>query len=181
MRRGRISDDGLAEAVPVQLVDTNLFVPPQKPEAGKKWLVEADMSRRGTMETAGERTMEAAAGDSVFTMKRPIRFKPEGSTMNSLANAKAIQEAGYKFVKGVYTYEGNMGDYFLAAFFERDDETAVHTFRGFSFGYGGEGPHGMMEFGRIFGLGLKEDKVMSREYKESLPKSGTFDLVHVFG
>lgn len=34
-------DDGLAEPIPVQQVETNLFVTKQNPERGQKWLVEA--------------------------------------------------------------------------------------------------------------------------------------------
>ena len=37
----RAVDDGLAEPIPVQQVETNLFVTQQKPERGQKWLVEA--------------------------------------------------------------------------------------------------------------------------------------------
>jgi hypothetical protein len=123
----------------------------------------------------------ADAGDSTFTELTPIRFKPEGSTMNSLANARMIKNAGYEFVKGVYSYDKDYGNYKLQAFFRRDGEVSVHTFKGFSHGYGGEGPHGMVEFGEIFGVGLSREKVFSPEYKESLPASGTVDVVHAFG
>jgi hypothetical protein len=68
VRRGRIAFDKteLSEPIPVQQVETNLFVPPQKPERGQKWLVEASMSRRGT----GTRiAMELEAGTETRTIR----------------------------------------------------------------------------------------------------------------
>ena len=42
---------------------------------------------------------ERIAVDDVFTVKKPIRFKPEGSTMYSLVNARMIRDAGYNFIR----------------------------------------------------------------------------------
>lgn len=118
--------------------------------------------------------------DDVFTVKKPIRFKPSYGTMNCLVNARMIAEAGYKFVKATYKYDTNMADWKMTAFFERDGEVASHEFNGFSFGYGGEGPRGMMEFSQIFGIGLNERKV-TEHGAAGLPSAATVDLEQAFG
>ena len=126
------------------------------------------------------KSLVGVSGDTAFTIMKPIRFKPEHGTRNSLENARMIVDAGYRFVKGVYTYDTTRGGWELQAFFDRDGETAIHTFNGFSFGYGGEGPHGLLEFGQIFGLGLKADKILVHD-GAGLPEKGTVDLVQAFG
>jgi hypothetical protein len=123
----------------------------------------------------------AEAGDTMFTVMKPIRFKQEHGTRVSLENAQLIKDAGYEFVKGVYSFDkkGPLG-WELQAFFKRGSEVAVHTFKGFSFGYGGEGPHGMVEFSDMFGIGLNKNKIFGDE-DAGLGDKGTVDLVQAFG
>ena len=141
------------------------------------------MGRLEDMAAKVARSVSALA-DDVFTVRteRPIRFKPEGGTVNSLANAKAIREAGYEFVKATMIYDNVRGDWKLEAFFRREnDPVSVHVFGGLNFGYGGQGPRGLLEFGEIFGIVLDPNKVTSNEYKQSMPPRGAADLEMVFG
>jgi len=156
----------------------------RSPEERRRLGLTGDGSKMNRQAVARELVKIArilAAADDAFTVKieKPLRFKPEGSTMFSLTNARMIKDAGYEFVKGIYAYNRNMAEWRLNAFFRRDGDVADHVFKGFSFGYGGEGPHGMMEFSDMFGIGLRRDKVLGNG--AGLPESGTFDLVQAFG
>lgn len=123
----------------------------------------------------------SALSDDVFTEERPIRFKPEGSTINSLNNARFIRNAGYDYVKSTMVYDNVRGDWKVEAFFRRGNGPVVaHIFGGFSFGYGGEGPRGLLEFAEIFGFRLDSEKVTSHSYKESMAPRGAVDLVAEF-
>lgn len=98
-----------------------------------------------------------------FTKVVPIKLKPEGATRFSLENAKIIADARYQLTSDapMMTYDKNKAVYKLKAHFKRGNDTfAEHTFLGFSFGYGGEGPHGLMEFGRLFNFDLDQSKVL---------------------
>lgn len=121
------------------------------------------------------------SAEDQFTMRiiKPIKFKSEGSTANSLFNARMIKEAGYRYIKGNFTYDLNAGNWKLEAFFERDDGVASHDFKGFSFNYGGEGPSGLVEFGNIFGLRFNKNKILVHG-ESGLPESGTVDLLEAF-
>jgi hypothetical protein len=112
----------------------------------------------------GAASRTAAAGS--FTVKNPIRFRPEGATAASLANARMILDAGYKLEDGYFEYDTQWGNYKTTAFFSRDEEYQEYVFKGFSIGYGGEGPHGMMEFGQIFGWKFKDENVFGRRLVE---------------
>ena len=117
-----------------------------------------------------------------FTVPKPIRLKPEGSTMNALENARTISGAGYSFAHGTVHYDDQGGGVQeIEVFFRRGDEVASHTFRGFNFGYHGEGPRGMAEFGKLMGIGLDSNKIFSHDYRASLQKKGAFDLVQLLG
>jgi hypothetical protein len=120
--------------------------------------------------------------DDAFTVKKPLRFKSEGSTMSALTNARMIADAGYSFAHGTVRYDDTFGGIQeMEAFFRRDDEVASRVFRGFNFGYGGEGPRGMIEFSQMFFIALDSKKILSHDYRASLPKKGTFDLVQLLG
>ena len=128
------------------------------------------------------RVTKRLAAVDMFTVKRPIRFKSEGSTMNALANAQAIAAAGYSFAHGTVRYDDYYGGVQeIEVFFKRDDDIASHVFKGFNFGYGGEGPRGMIEFGQMFFIALDSKKILSHDYRASLPKKGTFDLAQLLG
>ena len=119
--------------------------------------------------------------DDIFTVKKPIKFSPEGGvTRFSLANARMILEAGYQFVRAIIKYDNIRGDWWVDAFFQRDGEVASHEFGGFSFGYSGEGPRGLIEFSEMFGIGLNAGKITSPSYRESLPPKGVMNLVEMF-
>ena len=121
------------------------------------------------------------AVDDLFTVKKPIKFKPEGGvTRFSLENARMILEAGYQFERGIMQYDNVNGDWWVTVFFNRDGEVASHKFGGFSFGYSGEGPRGLIEFSKMFAIGLNSDKITSSDYRGSLPQHGVMDLVQMF-
>jgi hypothetical protein len=119
-----------------------------------------------------------AGADDTFTVRKPIRFKPEAGTKNSLENAQMIADAGYQFARATYDYDKTKADWKLTAFFERDGEIASHIFKGFSVGYGGEGSRGMMSFAQIFGIRLDPKKVLG---EEGIPDKGLVDLERAFG
>jgi hypothetical protein len=131
--------------------------------------------RRGTHTIVARQVM---ADHGVFTIMKPIKLKPEGATRNSLENARMISIAGYSYRSGMFQFHPQHGGYETTVIFWRGDETASHTFKGFSIGYGGEGPHGLVEFGTIFGIGFDDEKILGRKFIESLPNEGlvTFDL-----
>ena len=131
--------------------------------------------RRGTNTIVAKQVM---ADHGVFTVLKPIKFKPEGATRNSLENARLISLAGYNYRSGIFEFKPQQGDYLTTVIFDRNGETASHTFKGFSFGYSGEGSRGMAEFGTIFGIGFDEEKIFGRGFIETLPNVGTvtFDL-----
>jgi hypothetical protein len=117
-----------------------------------------------------------------FTVPKPIRLKSEGSTMNALANARMIADAGYGFAHGTVHFDEDYGGIQSTdVFFRRGDEITSHTFVGLNIGYSGEGPRGMAEFSKIFGIGLDSNKILSHDYRASLQKKGAFDLVQLLG
>jgi hypothetical protein len=108
-----------------------------------------------------------------------ISFHVEGGiTRHSIDNAQMIRNAGFQFVQGICRYDKRKGDYYLDATFQRAGQRVAFTFSGFSWGYGGEGPHGLLEFGRIFGIHLDPRKVMGGA---DMPDAGKVDLVQAFG
>ena len=103
-----------------------------------------------------------------FTKMVPVKLVPEGGTDNSLKNARAIQEAGYEFQSGITYYDSEKGNWETMVWFKRGDESPVSwSFKGFSAGYSGQGPRGLIEFGKIFNVPIKEEIVMDREYLTS--------------
>jgi len=132
------------------------------------------------MDRLAQIAQRVAAGD-VFTIKKPIKFKPEGSTMNAVFNARLIHDAGYEFAAGTVHYEDQFGGIqSIDVFFRRGDELVSHTFKGFNCGYGGEGPHGLVEFSELFGIGLSKNKIMDHDYRASLSPKASFDLQQMF-
>jgi hypothetical protein len=108
------------------------------------------------------------ATDDVFYKMTPIRFKPAFATAACLQNAQMIKDAGYQLYDGYLTYDTQRGEYHTTAFFVRGQgvnaEKAQYTFHGFSLGYGGEGTHGLMEFGKMFGWTFSQDGVFGRKH-----------------
>jgi hypothetical protein len=131
--------------------------------------------RRGTHTIVAK---ELIADHGVFTIMKPIKFKPEGATRFSLENARMIAVAGYRYKSGIFQFHPQHGGYETSVIFERGGETASHTFKGFSFGYGGEGPSGLVEFGEMFYIGFDKEKIYGRKIIDGLPNEGmvTFDL-----
>lgn len=117
------------------------------------------------------RVARSVRADEGFTVCRPLKLKSEGSTRVSLENAKAILDAGYSIRSAFF-----VGQRLLEVEFFRDEEEAWHTFKGFTVGYNGEGPRGMIEFFEMFGKWVDPDKV-----KSPLPElSNAFDPMKVF-
>jgi hypothetical protein len=113
-----------------------------------------------------------------FTVLRPLKLKPEGGTSVSLENAKAILDAGYGLQEAIIYYDSNRNYYDTKAVFVRGSEDPVlYTFKGFSFGYFGQGSKGTVEFVQMFGKHIDEDRV----YALLIPGAkGTFNLLQPF-
>ena len=99
----------------------------------------------------------------MFTEKKKIKLKTEDATVDSLWNAQKIHDAGYEYSSAYFTFSKERAEWNLEAHFKRDGEVEKHIFTGFSFGYSGEGPHGLKRFAEIFGIGLSADKIFGRE------------------
>lgn len=115
---------------------------------------------------------------STFTVMRALRLKKEGSTRASIENAKLIKGAGYRILSTELKYDFQRGNFSLKAeFFRRlDNDTQEWTFEGVNFGYGGEGPRGLVEFSEIFGLGLNKEKILGDRADSGLPDKGKVSL-----
>jgi len=131
---------------------------------------EAKIARRIARECLG-------AGKDIFTVMKPLRLKKEGPTRVSIENAKAIKNAGYEVASTVYDYDAQKMKWNLFCTFSRAGEVKRpgHTFEGLSWGYRGEGPRGLLEFGKIFGLNLDENKVLGK-VDAGLPEAATVSL-----
>ena len=122
-----------------------------------------------------DRVARRVAGASGFTILRPLKLKSEGSTRISLENARTIRDAGYELKMATMTYSSTRAEWKLYVDFKRDDpkSTAEWVFTGVSFGYGGEGPRGLMELAEIFGIKLDPKKVFEHGV---FPESGGLSL-----
>jgi len=100
------------------------------------------------------------AADDVFYKMTPLKLKDGGSTRDSIVIAQAIKDAGYEFVSGKFVKISSGGMKLMVRFSRSGLGETKRTFVGFNQGYGGEGPHGLMEFGRIFGLKFDPERVM---------------------
>jgi len=89
---------------------------------------------------------------SQFTITKPLKIKEDGSTRTSIKNMKLIKEAGYSLKSAIMFYDKTKGNYHLTCTFIRNNDTVYFTFKGFSIGYGGEGPHGLDESMKLFGI-----------------------------
>jgi len=119
---------------------------------------------------------------SPFTIMRPLQLKTEGATRASIANARLIKGAGYEIADDpVYEYDKTGVNWDLEVDFVRpsDGHRATHNFDGFSWGYSGEGPRGLIEFSDIFGLGLDKDKILGKK-ETGLPDKGIVPLIKGF-
>jgi len=97
-----------------------------------------------------------------------IKLKPDnGATRDSLENARRIKDAGYSLYGGTFFGDSNKANYELTVLFVRDKSIEQHTFKGFSVGYTGEGPHGFLEFAEMFGLKLNKNKILGGYYIEN--------------
>ena len=104
-----------------------------------------------------------------FTKMVPVKLVPEGGTESSLKNARAIKDAGYEFQSGTTYFDDQNASYQLDVVFARGNEAPVTwSFKGFSAGYSGQGPRGLIEFGKIFEIPIKEEIVMDKEYLNSM-------------
>jgi len=109
---------------------------------------------------------ELVAVKSDFTVIKTLQLKREGATRDSIENARRILAAGYDLMSGIFEFNRNNAEWRTTAHFVRpgDRHKAVHVFRGFSFGYGGEGPHGMYDFLDMFGWGPSKAKIMDPSF-----------------
>ena len=119
---------------------------------------------------------ERQAVKSRFTVIRPLSLAREGATRDSMENARRLKAAGYALVNGDMTFDMKKAEWQVKAYFFRklDGSDGVHIFKGFSFGYGGEGPHGLRDFLALFGWSPKEDKIFTHGYFDM--ERGTVNL-----
>jgi len=108
---------------------------------------------------------EMTAIKSEFTVIKTLQLKKEGATRDSLENARRILAAGYDLLNGTFAFNRTHASWTTTAFFRRpsDGSKASHVFKGYSFGYGGEGPSGMYEFLDMFGWGPDKHKIMDHD------------------
>ena len=123
------------------------------------------------LEKTGAFRIKRIASDKVavksdFTVIRPLQLKKDGATRDSLENARRIKDAGYDLLGGTFQYDRGKAEWTTKAYFKRavDGSKASHVFKGFSFGYGGQGPRGMIEFLDIFEWGPSEKKIVTPGY-----------------
>lgn len=112
-----------------------------------------------------EASKRVAVG-SPFMVMKTLQLKREGATRDSLENARRIQEAGYILIGGTFEFDTTMAEWSTHAIFEWgvDGSTVKYTFKGFSFGYGGEGPRGLIEFFEIFSWPVDKGKVLQNTF-----------------
>jgi hypothetical protein len=87
-----------------------------------------------------------------FTIIKPLKIKEDGTTRTSIKNMKLIHEAGYNLNSAIMFYDKTKGNYNLTCIFNRNNDKVIFTFKGFSIGYGGEGPHGLDETMKLFNI-----------------------------
>jgi len=121
----------------------------------------------------GKTTEKITNKISSFTIKKPLKLlKEDGTTGTSLANADGIKSAGYWLLEAIMVYDSKKADYQLICTFQRDEDKEAFTFKGFSFGYGGEGPNGLIDMLKTFGydtVGIRK-KTFDREFIEQYPQ-----------
>lgn len=113
-----------------------------------------------------ETIIDKVLKEAAFYIQKPVKLVSEGSTASSIQNALSIKDAGYDLIESgtEYKWNKNLRTNKLVALFEnRHGHKESHEFLGFNWGYGGEGPRGLMEFSHIFKLGLNPDKVFGIE------------------
>jgi hypothetical protein len=115
--------------------------------------------------------------DTNFTVIRKLRLKREPlGTRVSLENAQKILDAGYEYIDGEMEFDKNKAVWNTRVDFRRkvDKHRASHTFGGFSFGYGGEGPRGLIAFLKMFGVPHRAENITSLDYVPE--EKGTLNL-----
>lgn len=112
---------------------------------------------------------------SNFMVVKTLPLVREGATRDSLENARRILEAGYILRGGAFTFDSNYADWSTKAQFEWsvDGSIVEHEFRGFSYGYSGEGPRGLAEFFKMFRWSPDPNKIFSKQFGM---EKGTVDL-----
>ena len=112
-----------------------------------------------------------------FYVRKPLKLKEGGATTRqSLSNAKEIFSAGYHLIEAVMYYDKVKGNYRVECLFDdlfdvRKD-VVKWVFTGFAIGYGGEGPRGLDEAMKLFGVD-KSDYILG---DIKLPDQGTLQL-----
>jgi hypothetical protein len=105
---------------------------------------------------------------SNFMVVKTLPLVREGATRDSLENARRILDAGYILRGGTFTFDSNLANWSTKAQFEWsvDGSTVEHDFLGFSYGYSGEGPRGLIEFLKMFRWSPDQNKVFSKQFGE---------------
>jgi hypothetical protein len=98
---------------------------------------------------------------------KPRLLNEGGVTRTSLKNAKRLEKRlGLPVRIELHRHPNGPEWYVVTAMYEHGDE---HDFTGFSWGYNGEGPTGLLEFLKRSGVDIEiKDIILLRESKEGL-------------
>jgi hypothetical protein len=113
---------------------------------------------------SSERMVKAVRSN--FLVVRSLPLVREGATRDSLENARRILDAGYILHDGTFSFDSNRADWITKARFRWsvDESIVEHEFHGFSFGYSGEGPRGLVEFLKMFHWNPDPNKIFSNQF-----------------
>jgi len=111
-----------------------------------------------------------------FYVRKPLKLKEGGATRQSLSNAKEIFSAGYDLIEAIMNYDKVKGNYRVECLFkdpfDARQDVVKWVFTGFAIGYGGEGPRGLDEAMKLFGVD-KSDYILGFI---KTPEQGTLKL-----
>lgn len=109
-----------------------------------------------------EKLLEDDYRTEMDDIRSELKLVPEYGTRASLENARKLKNAGWGLEYAVLDFDTDQANYSTIATFSKDGQVFKHTFKGFSIGYGGEGPRGTLEFGKLFDVNLPEDDILTR-------------------
>jgi hypothetical protein len=96
--------------------------------------------------------VKECANIPLTTLVRTLKLNPEeGTTRVSLKNLNKIQESPLEFEVKKVVFYFDKKPRLHTEWVSKDDDILVWDFRGFNAGYGGEGPHGLMQALKLLG------------------------------
>jgi len=95
---------------------------------------------------------------------KPRLLKEAGVTQTSLKNERRLSKRLGRPVRVELHYDPDGDDWYIVrAFYDSGDQ---HNFTGFSWGYGGEGPRGLLEFCQRNSIPLTEREIHNLNNRE---------------